>query len=63
MGWRGATGVLFLLVGGIWIAQGTDVLQGSPMTGHGEWAAAGTVAVVVGVALVAWDVVVHRRRP
>jgi hypothetical protein len=31
------------------------------MTGHGGWAAAGLVAVLVGVVLIVWDVLLHRR--
>ncbi len=44
-------GVLLLLVGGIWILQGVDVLPGSFMTGHMEWAYRGAGLAVVGAGL------------
>lgn len=51
---RGISGFLICLVGVVWIAQGTNVLHGSGMSGHGVWAVLGAVAVVVGIALVVW---------
>jgi hypothetical protein len=44
-------GVLFCLVGAVWIAQGTNVMHGSGMSGHGGWAVIGVVVFVLGVAL------------
>ena len=61
MGYRSGIGALLVLIGGLWIAQGTDILKGSAMTGHGSWAAAGLVAVLVGAFLIVWDVLRHRR--
>jgi len=49
---RGVAGVIALLIGGVWIAQGLDLLKGSPMTGVGFWAGAGTVLVIAGAALI-----------
>jgi protein-S-isoprenylcysteine O-methyltransferase Ste14 len=51
---RGIAGVVLCLVGLVWIGQGTDVLHGSGMSGHGQWAAIGAVVALVGVALLAW---------
>jgi uncharacterized membrane protein HdeD (DUF308 family) len=51
-------GVLLILIGIIWILQGINVLPGSFMTGQTKWAVIGTVAAVVGIALV----VLARRR-
>ena len=53
-------GVLLLAVGGVWVLQGTGLLQGSSfMVGDPRWAVAGVVAVAAGlVALVS-----ARRRP
>jgi hypothetical protein len=42
-------GVLLVLVGGIWILQGINVLPGSFMTGQIKWAAYGGLAVVAGL--------------
>jgi hypothetical protein len=42
-------GALLVLVGGIWILQGINVLPGSFMTGQIKWAAYGGLAVVAGL--------------
>ncbi|HYM38531.1 MAG TPA: hypothetical protein VEY12_00095 [Thermoplasmata archaeon] len=46
-------GVLALLVGVVWILQGTDILMGSFMSGNSFWLAAGVVAALLGLGLVA----------
>jgi len=61
MGYRSGIGALLVLIGALWIAQGTDVLKGSAMTGHGSWAAAGLVAGLLGAVLIVWDVRLHHR--
>jgi hypothetical protein len=38
----------------VWIAQGTDVLHGSGMSGQGQWAVIGVVVLLIGLALLAW---------
>jgi hypothetical protein len=43
--------VLCLLVGGIWILQGINVLPGSFMTGQTKWAIYGGLMVVAGIGL------------
>jgi hypothetical protein len=47
-------GLILVLVGAVWILQGVDVLKGSPMTGHGQYALLGSVVVLAGAALVVW---------
>jgi hypothetical protein len=49
-------GSLLLLIGGIWILQGINVLPGSFMTGQIQWAIYGAIAVACGCAalLTAW---------
>ncbi len=59
---RGIAGVAACLVGAVWIAQGTDVLHGSGMSGHGQWAVIGGVLVVAGLALLAWAWRIRRSR-
>ncbi len=44
-------GWLLILVGGVWFAQGINVLGGSSMTGNPMWAVIGFPMVVVGVVL------------
>ncbi len=51
--------VLFIVVGIIWILQGTNVLPGSFMTGQIQWAYRGGIAAVVGVVLL---LMTRRRR-
>jgi hypothetical protein len=48
---RAVIGVLLCLTGVIWIAQGTNVLHGSGMSGHGEWTVIGAILLVLGVVL------------
>ncbi|TBR77619.1 MAG: hypothetical protein EPN64_01415 [Burkholderiaceae bacterium] len=43
--------ILMLVVGGIWILQGFNILPGSFMTGQLKWAAYGALVVVAGVVL------------
>jgi hypothetical protein len=53
---------LLILVGLVWIGQGTSVIPGSGfMTGDIRWAAIGVVVLVAGVAI-AISVVNARRR-
>jgi hypothetical protein len=51
---RGVLGIVFCLVGAVWILQGTNALPGSGMSGHGIWAVIGAVAFVVGAGLLGW---------
>lgn len=44
-------GVLFALIGIVWILQGLNVLPGSFMTGQIQWAAYGAIALVIGCVL------------
>lgn len=46
-------GLLMCTAGVVWIGQGLGIVPGSFMTGDPFWAAAGGVALVVGVVLAA----------
>jgi len=46
-------GLLLAAAGIVWIGQGLGLIPGSFMTGDPFWAAAGGVALVVGVAIAA----------
>ena len=50
---RVGVAIALLVVGGIWILQGIDVLGGSGMSGHIEWTVIGAVVVVVAIGLLA----------
>jgi hypothetical protein len=46
----------------VWIAQGTDVLHGSGMSGSAQWAVIGGGVALIGLALLAQAWRSHRRR-
>lgn len=48
---RVIAGVASIVVGLVWALQGLDVVQGSPMTGQGEWIVFGLALMGLGVAL------------
>ena len=58
----GILGVLAFLVGVLFVGQGTNVIHGSSMSGHGGYAVLGGVLVVIGLALVTWAWRLHSRR-
>lgn len=45
-------GVLLVVVGGVWFAQGINLLGGSPMTGEIIWAVVGAPMIFVGALLI-----------
>ena len=51
-GWLAPVGLVLVLVGLVWTAQGIGWLEGSPMTGETLWAVVGPVVALGGVALV-----------
>ena len=54
-------GVVLVLLGALWIAQGTNAVGGSGMSGHSQYAVLGAVVAVVGIALLLWAYTVRRR--
>jgi len=46
-------GLIILFMGSVWFLQGIGVLPGSFMTGSSFWAAAGALAFIVGLLLIA----------
>ena len=51
--------VILLLLGGVWILQGANIIGGSVMSGHSQWLYIGIVLVVVSLGLFWWS---NRRR-
>jgi hypothetical protein len=45
---KGIVGVVCVLLGLLWIGQGTNVLPGSFMSGQAQWAILGLVVLLVG---------------
>ena len=54
-----ALGAFLLLLGLVWILQGTNILPGSFMTGEPLWAAAGAVVALGAISML---VVINLRR-
>ena len=46
---------VLVLVGLVWIGQGTGKIPGSAMSGVSFWAAAGVVLVVLSILILAWE--------
>jgi len=44
---------LFLIIGLLWIGQGSAVIEGSAMSGNPFWEVVGVILVVVGLAIAA----------
>lgn len=57
-------GVLLVLVGALFIGQGTNVIHGSSMSGHGGYAGLGGVLLALGLALLiaVWRIRTAARR-
>jgi hypothetical protein len=53
---KGIVGVVCVLLGLVWIGQGTNILPGSFMSGQSMWAIIGLVLLLVGGWLL-WSVV------
>ncbi len=45
-------GIIVILLGVVWLLQGTNVLTGSQMSGHRRWIAIGGFLDVVGIVLI-----------
>jgi hypothetical protein len=58
--WRVAAAAVLLVVGVLWIGQGTGTIAGSAMSGQSMWAIVGGVAVVGGLIIVVRE---FARRP
>jgi len=54
-----ALGAFLLLLGLVWVLQGTNILPGSFMTGEPLWAAAGAVVALGAISML---VVINLRR-
>ena len=51
--------VILLLLGGLWVLQGANIIGGSVMSGHSLWLYVGIVLVIVSLGLFWWS---NRRR-
>jgi hypothetical protein len=60
---RGILGIVLIVVGGGWIAQGSGAMHGSMMTGHSQYTALGVVVVLIGLGLIGWAWRLRSRGP
>jgi len=47
-------GIVMILIGGLWILQGANIVGGSVMTGETHWVFIGAVVVAAGLVLTYW---------
>lgn len=48
---RRIIGIVLVVIGGVWIAQGSGALHGSFMTGEALWTVIGVIVGLFGIAL------------
>jgi hypothetical protein len=51
---RRVVGAALVLTGGVWVGQGTELIQGSSMTGSTFWTVMGALCIVGGLGLLGW---------
>ena len=51
---RRVIGAALVLIGLVWVGQGTTLIQGSSMTGSTFWAVMGAICFVAGLVLLGW---------
>lgn len=47
-------GVVLILLGGLWVLQGANIMVGSVMSGQSQWLYIGIVVVIVGLVVLWW---------
>lgn len=52
-------GAILVLLGLLWVLQGSNVLGGSMMSGDNKWAVIGVIVLLAGIAVAWWT---NRRR-
>ncbi len=52
-------GIILILLGGLWIAQGSNMMPNTVMSGQSQWLYAGIVVLIVGAGVLWWTL---RRR-
>lgn len=51
---RNIVGIAAILLGALWILQGTNLVAGSAMSGQSQWWIIGLVLVIFGLGLLYW---------
>ncbi|MBS2539117.1 hypothetical protein KGQ20_40855 [Catenulispora sp. NF23] len=60
---RGIVGIVLIVIGGVWTAQGSGAMHGSAMTGHSQYTGLGVVVILIGLGLVGWAWRLRSRGP
>jgi hypothetical protein len=60
---RAIGGALLTLVGLLWILQGVNVMHGSGMSGHGQYAVLGIIVGLIGIWLLQGAIRVRESSP
>ena len=47
-------GVVLVLLGGLWVLQGANLMAGSVMSGQSQWLYIGIVVAIVGIVVLWW---------
>jgi hypothetical protein len=47
-------GIILILLGGLWVLQGSNVIGGSAMSGQNMWLWIGAVVGIVGIVVLIW---------
>jgi hypothetical protein len=55
-------GALLILVGGVWVLQGTNVLTQGGMAGHMRWTLIGAIVSVVGIGFVVLGATMKKKK-
>ncbi|HZY50646.1 MAG TPA: hypothetical protein VFE64_12805 [Devosia sp.] len=48
-------GIVLILLGGLWILQGGNIIGGSVMSGQTQWLWIGIVVLIVGLVALVWS--------
>jgi len=51
---KNIAGLACILLGGLWVLQGANILGGSPMSGHSQWLVIGVVVTLAGFGVLYW---------
>jgi hypothetical protein len=58
---RAIGGVVLTLIGLVWILQGLNVIGGSGMSGHGQYAVLGIIVALIGIWLLQGAIWIRQR--
>lgn len=51
---KNIAGIVCILLGGLWVMQGANIVRGSAMSGHSQWLVVGVIVTLVGFGVLYW---------